>query len=184
VEVSLQDYTAIVIASDLRRTGTFECSHKQVNQLHKNVVWGMLGNFVSVPTDCPQRDERLGWTGDIQVFAPTANFLFDTSGFLNGWMKDVGAETIQYGGTVPQVVPFVPMHGGLPIAHAVWGDVSAITPWDLYTAFGDKDVLVKQWESMIMWLRSGFKRQSNGLWQPTGEWRLSVQPCLPTTSHV
>lgn len=96
----------------MKRTGHFESSHSQINQLHKNVVWGMLGNFVSVPTDCPQRDERLGWTGDIQVFAPTANYLFDTSGFLAGWLRDLAAETFAHGGTVPEVVPYVPMHQG------------------------------------------------------------------------
>ena len=107
VEVRLSDYTAIVISSDMKRTGHFECSHKLINQLHKNVVWGMLGNFVSVPTDCPQRDERLGWTGDLQVFAPTANYLFDTSGFLSGWLSDVAAETKHYNGIVPDVIPHI-----------------------------------------------------------------------------
>lgn len=166
--MKLSDYSAIVIASDLRRTGTFDCSHTQITQLHKNVVWGMLGNFVSVPTDCPQRDERLGWTGDIQVFAPTANFLFDTSGFLAGWLRDLDAETKQYGGVVPEVVPYIPLHDGNPRAHAAWGDVSAMTPWDLYTAFGDVGILEKQFESMALWIRKGIKKLDNGLWEPTG----------------
>ena len=80
--VSVDDFTGIVVASDIRRTGTFESSHAAINRLHENAVWSMRGNFISIPTDCPQRDEKLGWTGDIQVFAPTANFLYDTSAFL------------------------------------------------------------------------------------------------------
>ena len=86
--LSLDDFTAIAISSDLRRTGTFTSSHKLINKLHQNTVWSMRDNFVSIPTDCPQRDERLGWTGDIQVFAPSANFLFDTSAFLGDWLLD------------------------------------------------------------------------------------------------
>ncbi len=78
--------------SDLRRTGWFECSDERVNRLHENVVWGMRGNFLDVPTDCPQRDERLGWTGDLTAFAPTACFLYDVAGFLASWLADLAAE--------------------------------------------------------------------------------------------
>ena len=81
-----------MIGSDLRRTGWFESSHPELNRFHDNVVWGMRGNFLDVPTDCPQRDERLGWTGDIQVFSPTASFLFDSTGFLVSWLDDLVAE--------------------------------------------------------------------------------------------
>src|SRR5699024_10227610 len=83
---------AVVIGSDMARTGWFTCSDERVNRLHENVVWGMRGNFLSLPTDCPQRDERLGWTGDIQVFAPTATDLFDCDGFLSSWLRDVARE--------------------------------------------------------------------------------------------
>ena len=76
----------------MTRTGWFECSDEQVNQLHRNIVWGMRGNFLDVPTDCPQRDERLGWTGDLAVFAPTATYLYDTVGFLQSWLADLDAE--------------------------------------------------------------------------------------------
>jgi len=88
-ELSPADICAVVIHSDLERTGWFECSDPLLNQLHKNVVWGMRGNFIDVPTDCPQQDERLGWTGDTQVFAPTASFLYDVSGFLQSWLIDL-----------------------------------------------------------------------------------------------
>ena len=87
-----RDFTAVVIHSDFERTGTFSCSNELLDRLHENVVWGMRGNFVDVPTDCPQRDERLGWTGDLQVFAPTATFLFDVAGFLADWLDDLRAE--------------------------------------------------------------------------------------------
>ncbi|WWC71219.1 uncharacterized protein I206_105172 [Kwoniella pini CBS 10737] len=177
VEPTLDDFTAIVIFSDMRRTGTFECSHDMINRLHENVVWGMMSNFVSVPTDCPQRDERLGWTGDIQVFAPTANYLFDTSGFLGGWLKDVYAEQIYWKGVPPTVVPFVPpnkFNDPWPRPHAVWADVVAITPWDLYKSSGDKKLLENQWESMKLWLDKGLPRGENGLWDPMaplyGDW--------------
>ena len=81
----------MVIHSDMERTGWFECSDPLLNRLHENVVWGMRGNFLSIPTDCPQRDERLGWTGDIQVFAPTAAFLYDSAAFLTSWLRDLAA---------------------------------------------------------------------------------------------
>jgi alpha-L-rhamnosidase len=98
------DVEAVVVGSDLRRTGWFECSDPDLEQLHQNVVWGMRGNFVDVPTDCPQCDERMGWTGDIQVFSPTACFLFDTTGFLASWLKDLAADQ-QPDGCVPFVIP-------------------------------------------------------------------------------
>ena len=106
-----------MIGSDLRRTGWFESSHELLDRFHENVVWGMRGNFVDVPTDCPQRDERLGWTGDIQVFSPTASFLFDSAGFLANWLADLAAEQHK-DGSVPFVIPDVlrdarPGDGGL-----------------------------------------------------------------------
>ncbi|MEV0691207.1 family 78 glycoside hydrolase catalytic domain [Streptomyces sp. NPDC050388] len=86
------DVTAVVLHSDLPRTGWFSCSDASLNRLHENVVWGMRGNFVDVPTDCPQRDERLGWTGDVQVFAPTAAFLYDVRAFLRSWVRNLAAD--------------------------------------------------------------------------------------------
>ncbi|KAK6911037.1 hypothetical protein I203_105072 [Kwoniella mangroviensis CBS 8507] len=169
VNPTLDDFTAIVIFSDMRRTGTFHSSHSMINRLHENVVWGMMSNFVSVPTDCPQRDERLGWTGDIQVFAPTANYLFDTSGFLSGWLKDVYSEQQYWKGVPPTVVPFIPPNASndpWPKPHAVWADVVAITPWDLYTSAGDRGILESQWESMKLWLDKGLPRGENGLYNP------------------
>lgn len=160
-------FTAIVIASDMQRTGHFSCSHEMINQLHKNAVWSMLGNFVSLPTDCPQRDERLGWTGDIQVFANTANYLFDTSGFLEGWLRDVASETMEYDGICPEVVPWIyaPYQPGRNVRPmGIWADCTALTPWDLYNAFGDKEMLRKSFESMCAWLDKGVPRGDNGLY--------------------
>lgn len=138
--------------SDMNRTGTFETSNPLVNRLHENVLWSMRSNFVDIPTDCPQRDERLGWTGDIQVFTPTAAGLYDVSGFLASWLKDLAAEQLP-DGTVPWYVPVVP--GGpfwTPIRPgAVWGDAAVLTPWDLYRHYGDRAVLADQYESARAW---------------------------------
>ena len=174
--VELSDFTAIVVSSDLRRTGHFECSHKEINQLHGNTVWSMRGNFLSLPTDCPQRDERLGWTGDIQVFAPTANFLFDTSAFLGEWLRDVEADQRDFDGVPPVIVPVIPK----PPIHnearpmAIWADCVVLTPRDLYEAFGDKAFLDRQWESMCLWLDRGVPRDEHGLYAKTspqyGDW--------------
>lgn len=140
---------AAVIHSDLRRTGWFESSDPDLNQLHANVVWGMRGNFLDVPTDCPQRDERLGWTGDIQVFSPTASFLYDTAGFLGSWLKDLAVE--QYDdGSVPFVIPSVLPHDA-PAA-AAWGDAATVVPWVMYERFADLDLLRSQFSSMKRWV--------------------------------
>jgi alpha-L-rhamnosidase len=113
--INLEDFTAIVVHTDFERTGTFDSSHKLVNQLYSNVCWGMRGNFLSVPTDCPQRDERLCWTGDLEAFAPTASFLYDVSGTLGDWKRDVASEQLGFGGGVPPVVvPSVFMRQPLP----------------------------------------------------------------------
>ncbi|WP_329477046.1 glycoside hydrolase family 78 protein [Kribbella sp. NBC_01484] len=144
-----EDLEAIVVGSDLPRTGWFDSSHALLNRFHENVVWGMRGNFVDVPTDCPQRDERLGWTGDIQVFSPTASFLFDTAGFLTNWLADLSAEQ-QKDGSVPFVVPDV-LKNSAP-ATAAWGDAATIVPWVIYERTGDAGLLARQLPSMRAWV--------------------------------
>ncbi|HEY6596638.1 MAG TPA: family 78 glycoside hydrolase catalytic domain [Asanoa sp.] len=144
-----EDVEAVVLHSDLRRTGWFESSHPLLNRFHDNVVWGMRGNFVDVPTDCPQRDERLGWTGDIQVFAPTASFLYDSAGFLSSWLADLAADQ-QKDGSVPFVVPDV--LGTPGPAAAAWGDAATIVPWVLYERTGDPGILARQLPSMAAWV--------------------------------
>ncbi|MCS3843572.1 alpha-L-rhamnosidase [Microbacterium sp. AK031] len=144
---------ARVLHTDLERTGWFECSDPLVEQLHRNVVWGMRGNFVGIPTDCPQRDERVGWTGDIQVFGPTASGLFDVSGMLSDWLRDVEADQLP-DGTVPWYVPVIPSrHMWTPIRPgAAWGDVATLLPWTLYRRFGDEGVLAAQFDSARRWV--------------------------------
>ena len=148
-ELSPSNVTAQVIVSDMARTGWFECSDPMVTKLHQNVVWGMRGNFLYLPTDCPQRDERLGWTGDIQVFGPTASYLFDCDGFLASWLVDVALEQEAAGG-VPFIVPDVLNSGAVPAA--AWGDVATILPWVLYERFGDLEVVRTQYSSMKAWV--------------------------------
>jgi len=144
---------ARVYHTDMQRTGWFESSNPLLNQLHENVRWSMRGNFVDVPTDCPQRDERLGWTGDIQVFAPTASFLYDCAGMLSSWLSDLAEEQLQ-DGTVPWYVPVIP--GGkqwTPIQPgAAWGDAAVLVPWTLYERFGDLGILEQQYPSAKAWV--------------------------------
>ncbi|QPZ40133.1 family 78 glycoside hydrolase catalytic domain [Paramicrobacterium chengjingii] len=148
-ELVLADVEALVLGTDLVRTGWFESSDPRVNRLHENVVWSTRGNFLDVPTDCPQRDERLGWTGDLQVFAPTATFLFDTAGFLSGWLGDLSAEQKPDGG-VPYVIPDV-LREADPAA-AAWSDAATIVPEAVHSAYGDVDVLRRQYSSMRAWV--------------------------------
>jgi len=147
--VRAEDAVAVVVGSDLRRTGWFSCSEPMLERFHDNVVWGLRGNTVDVPTDCPQRDERLGWTGDIQVFSPTAAFLFDVGGFLTSWLADLAADQLP-DGSVPYVVPDV-LHDAAPTA-AAWGDAAAVVPWVLYERTGDTAVLARQLPSMRGWV--------------------------------
>jgi alpha-L-rhamnosidase len=141
---------AVVCHSDMEPTGSFRCSHDGLNRLHENVRWSMRGNFVDVPTDCPQRDERLGWTGDIQVFAPAAAFLYDCCGLLTSWLADLAADQRRFG-TVPAYVPWVELlWPAMPAA--AWGDAAVIVPWVLYERFGDAAVLRQQYESMRAWV--------------------------------
>ena len=144
--------TAVVLASDLPRTGWFASSHELLDRLHENVVWGMRGNFLSIPTDCPQRDERLGWTGDIQVFTPTASFLADCDAFLTSWLRDLAHEQRRAHGAVPLVVPAALPSFGVGGPTAAWGDAATIVPWVLYERFGDAGVLRDAYPSMRDWV--------------------------------
>ncbi|MFE6331950.1 family 78 glycoside hydrolase catalytic domain [Streptomyces sp. NPDC057798] len=152
-ELTEEAVTARVYHTDMRRTGWFECSDPLINRLHENVVWSMRGNFVDIPTDCPQRDERLGWTGDLQVFAPTAGFLYDCAGMLESWLTDVALEQLP-DGTVPWYVPVIP---GEPMwtpiqPGAAWGDVATLTPWTLYRRFGDLRILRSTYSMARAWV--------------------------------
>lgn len=149
--IRADDIEAVVIGTDLRRTGWFTSSNDLLNRFHDNVVWGMRGNFLDVPTDCPQRDERLGWTGDIQVFAPTATYLFDTAGFLTSWLADLAFEQ-HTDGSVPHVIPDILRTTLTSAPAAAWGDAAVIVPWTLWQRFGDKGILQRQLPSMRAWV--------------------------------
>ena len=148
-QLQTEDVVAVVCHSDMERTGWFECSDALINQLHENVVWSMRGNFLDLPTDCPQRDERLGWTGDIEVFSPTASFLYDCAGFLASWLGDLAADQTE-DGIVPFIIPNIMPEP--PIPTAAWGDAATIVPWVLYQRFGDRGILATQFESMRKWV--------------------------------
>ena len=159
-ELALDSLTAVVIHSDLPMAGEFTTSHSVVNQLQHNILWGLKGNFLDVPTDCPQRDERLGWTGDAQVFARTAAFNADIAGFMTKWLRDVAADQ-QPSGSVPHVVPDVLSRPDQPAAgSAGWADAAVIIPWTMYLTYGDRRLLEEQYGSMTRWV--GYMRQRAG----------------------
>ncbi len=167
---ALDQVTGIVIHSAMAPTGTFTCSDSLINQLQHNIQWGQKGNFLDVPTDCPQRDERLGWTGDAQVFSMTAAFNFDVAAFYTKWMKDLTADQFE-NGRVPHVIPDVLNGGGGATA---WADASIIVPWTVYKVYGDKRILVDQYKSMKAWVEYMHKRAGDkNLWtgdEHFGDW--------------
>ncbi|MDT7581652.1 MAG: alpha-L-rhamnosidase [Pseudonocardiales bacterium] len=185
-ELSADAVTAVVVHSDLPRTGRFACSDELLTRLHDNVVWGTRGNFLDVPTDCPQRDERLGWTGDIAVFAPTAAFLFDVDGFLRDWLADLDAEQRAADGMVPFVVPDVlkytehPKEFPVPETSAIWSDAAVWVPWALWQAYGDRQVLADTYPAMAAHVRRAASLTSDtGLWDTGfqfGDW---LDPTAP-----
>ncbi|WP_251452201.1 alpha-L-rhamnosidase [Microbacterium sp. Marseille-Q6648] len=172
---------AVVLHTDMTRTGWFAASDPLIERLHENVVWGMRGNFLSIPTDCPQRDERLGWTGDIQVFTPTASFLYDCDGFLTSWLRDLAHEQRHTAdGSVPLVIPAAlpSFGGGGPVA--AWGDAATVVPTVLHERFGDAGVLADQYDSMRAWVESVLTDAGDsGLWagrMQLGDW---LDPAAP-----
>ncbi|HZK39516.1 MAG TPA: family 78 glycoside hydrolase catalytic domain [Clostridia bacterium] len=167
--VNLADFTAIVVHSDMERTGFFECSDKGINQLFENIIWGQRGNFLDVPTDCPQRDERLGWTGDAQVFARTASYNFDVEKFFVKWLADLAADQGE-NGSVPHVIPDVLDGEG---GSAAWGDAAVICPWQMYLTYANKTILESQFNSMKKWLDFIQSRSKNFIWNKGdhfGDW--------------
>lgn len=143
----LDAFVGEVIHTDMEPTGSFECSDDRVNQLQRNIQWGQRGNFLDLPTDCPQRDERLGWTGDAQVFVGTALFNYQGGPFFTKWLHDLRAEQMPDGG-VPMVVPDIEGSG----VSAGWGDAAVICPWTVYQYYGDTRLLAEQYGSMKKWI--------------------------------
>ena len=160
-DIKPETFTAIALYSDMPPTGTFSCSHPLLNQLQHNIQWGQKGNFLDVPTDCPQRDERLGWTGDAQAFSRTAVFNMQAHNFFVKWLKDVAADQLP-NGSVPFVIPNVLGKGAA--GSTGWADVATIIPWNMYLAYGDKQILADQYPSMKAWV--GYMQDSsvNNLW--------------------
>lgn len=165
------DIVGVVVYSDMQRTGTWASSDSLLNQLYQNIVWGQKGNFLDVPTDCPQRDERLGWTGDAQVFAPTAAFNMDVSGFFAKWLRDLALDQTE-SGAVPHVVPNV--LGEEASGTAGWADAATVVPWAMYRAYGDTGILEAQFESMTDWVDYMMTQASEDhIWRPGfqfGDW--------------
>ena len=157
-EIKKENFTAVVVHSDIRRTGYFECSDETVNKLFKNIIWGQKSNFLDVPTDCPQRDERLGWTGDAQVFVRTASLNFDVERFFKKWLRDLTADQGR-DGCVPHVIPNISDDMG---GSSAWSDAAVICPWEIYRTYGDKAVLEEQFDSMKAWIDWMRERSENG----------------------
>lgn len=169
-EIDMRDFAGIVISSDIAVTSGFGCSDERVNQLFHNIQWGQRGNFVDVPTDCPQRDERLGWTGDCQAFSRTACINMDSALMLSEWLKDLSFDQRQ-DGAVPYVVPHV--LGENSFGGAAWGDAATVVPWTLYQCYDDKRVLENQYPSMRRWLKYIATQSENDLWvhgDQFGDW--------------
>jgi alpha-L-rhamnosidase len=176
---------AVVVHTDMKRIGHFSCSDSLLNRLHENIVWSMRGNFVSIPTDCPQRDERLGWTGDLALYAPTGSLIYDCTSMLDGWLHNVHAEQRKHGGVPPLVVPNVlggdTIFGQVKPA-SIWGDVVVLAPWALYEATGDTCILEGHYQGMIDWLAT-IPKNINGnshLWEDSHP-QLGVSSCRLAT---
>ncbi len=185
-ELTADNITGVVVHSDMAVTGSYESSSALLNQLQHNIQWGQKGNFVDVPTDCPQRDERLGWTGDAQAFCRTAAYNMDVSSFFTKWLKDVAADQ-KPGGEVPDVIPDVLNKQDAVTAQpsAGWGDVAVIAPWTMYLVYGDKSILETQYPSMKAWVEYIRKKAGPGLvWKggsKYGDW-LYYHP--PVNNHT
>jgi alpha-L-rhamnosidase len=169
-ELKPENFEAVALYSDMKPTGEFTSSNSLINQLQHNIQWGQRGNFLDVPTDCPQRDERLGWTGDAQAFSRTAAFNFGVKNFFSKWMKDVAADQAS-SGSVPFVIPNVLGEGAGGATG--WADVATIIPWNMYLAYGDKKILEDQYNSMKSWVSYMENASKNYLWNTGfhfGDW--------------
>jgi alpha-L-rhamnosidase len=148
-KVSLDDFTGLVLYSRMSPAGTITTGSAKVNKLFENTLWGQRGNYLDVPTDCPQRDERMGWTGDAEMFFGTAAFNFDVNPFFHKYCYDLYQEQRAQGGNVPVVIP---KHDFFQLGSCAWGDAAAIIPWNMYVMYGDKAILEQQFDSMKAWV--------------------------------
>ncbi|WVW82599.1 hypothetical protein I302_104610 [Kwoniella bestiolae CBS 10118] len=183
--ISINDVEALVFQSSMDPSGTFTCSHSLINRLHENAIWSTMANTIAIPSDCPQRDERLGWTGDVCVYSPTMSYLFNSSGFLSEWLQDLWHDQQKLDGVVPIFIPDTGTDVSTP--EAIWGDASVLVPNDVYVSSGDLNVLERQFESVKMWLDKGVTRNpSTGLWSgdrdQLGDWLAPRAP--PETPNM
>ena len=169
--VNTDDFKSIVIYSDLSDTGKIETNNKLVNRLFENVIWGEKSNFFDVPTDCPQRDERLGWTGDAEIFAETASFNMNTFAFFKKYARDMLLEQKSHNGMLTAVVPNIKMNDG---GMAIWSDAATIIPWLTYQFYGDVGILKQNYSQMKAWVDwIGRHTKQSGLWidgTQLGDW--------------
>lgn len=147
--INLEDFQAVVIYSDMERTGDFSCGNAKLNQLYSNIVWGMRSNYIDIPTDCPQRDERLGWTGDAQVFCRTATLNYDVENFFRKWLYDM-TQNQNEDGSIAGVIPTFYYQASISTA---WADACTVCPWEIYRAYGSKDILETCYPMMNKWLQ-------------------------------
>ena len=147
--VDTNAFRAVVVHSDIKRTGSFRCGNEKINQLYHNIIWGQKGNYLDIPTDCPQRDERLGWTGDTQVFCRTGAINYDVEKFFEKWLGDVALDQ-EANGAVRGVIPIIP--GLTTSISAAWGDAACVVPWEIYCAYGNKKILEKNLPTMKKWV--------------------------------
>jgi alpha-L-rhamnosidase len=174
-KIDPNNFIAVALYSDIKKTGSFETSNASINQLQSNIQWSQKGNFLDIPTDCPQRDERLGWTGDAEVFSRTASYNFNVNQFFSKWLIDVAADQGK-DGSVPFVIPniFLPEVGfNLPESAAGWADASLIIPYNMYVTYGDKELVERQYPSMKAYLNHIRKIAKNDLWNTGwqfGDW--------------
>lgn len=162
-DLNLEDFEAYPVWSGFDNVGHFESSNPTINQLQSNIWWGFHDNFVDVPTDCPQRDERLGWTGDAQVFFRTATFLGRVDTFFRKWLKDLAADQRADGG-VPRVIPDTFPKSNSRVGAVGWADAATLIPWQHYMAYGDKSVLADQYQSMKSWVDFVIAHSADGDW--------------------
>ncbi len=170
---SLSDLTGVVIHSDTPLTSSFESSDPMANQLFRNVVWTQRSNFVEIPTDCPQRDERLGWAGDAQIYAGAANYHADAASFYTKWLDDL-EESQRPNGAYPDYAPYPMQHGSGYAYGTAWMDVGVIVPWNVWRAYGDTEVIRRHWAAMSRFMdfrlaQSPDLRGSNKF-NPWGDW--------------
>ena len=176
----LDAFGSYAIYSDMEKTGFFECSNPELNQLQHNIEWGLKSNFVDVPTDCPQRDERLGWTGDAQIFCRTASFNVNSYAFFSKWLRDLALDQTEEGGVghvVPDVLNKYPVDNWMlkngTHSAAAWADAAVINPWVMYLTHGDTEILSRQWDSMKGWIDFMRSHSQGNIWNyrlQFGDW--------------